>query len=119
MQRFHIKWKGYSHLHNTDELYEFLRQYKGIKRVDNYIKNQQIILRELSYARGDLEEEENYKIQRERHKEELEKLKVVERVISHRTIPDEHDPTKATPQYFCKWHTLGYDAATWESEFVL
>ncbi len=37
-QRFHIKWKGFSHLHNTDETYEFLKRFKGVKRVDNYIK---------------------------------------------------------------------------------
>ncbi|KAG8853728.1 hypothetical protein FRB91_004430 [Serendipita sp. 411] len=76
--RFHIKWKGYSHLHNTDELYEFLKQYKGIKRVDNYIKAQLQMLKEVDM--GDLEEEESYKIYRERQREALEKLKVVERI---------------------------------------
>lgn len=114
-QRFHIKWKGYSHLHNTDELYEFLKQYKGIKRVDNYIKNQLAMLREINM--GDLEEEESYKIQRERQKEALERLKVVERIIAHRTRSDELDNTKVIPEYFCKWHNQGYDAATWESMF--
>lgn len=29
LQRFHIKWKGYSHIHNTDEMYHFLKGYKG------------------------------------------------------------------------------------------
>lgn len=114
LQRFHIKWKGYSHLHNTDELYEFLKQYKGIKRVDNYIKNQQQILREVNL--GDSEEEESYKIHRERQKEALEKLKVVERVIASRTRTDDLDNTKVVPEYFCKWYNQGYDAATWESE---
>jgi chromodomain-helicase-DNA-binding protein 1 len=103
----------YSHLHNTDELYEFLKQYKGIKRVDNYIKTQQMILREVNM--GDPEEEESYKIQRERQKEALEKLKVVERVIAQRTRVDELDNTRSFPEYFCKWHNQGYDAATWES----
>lgn len=110
--RFHIKWKGYSHLHNTDELYDFLKQYKGIKRVDNYIKAQQAMLREVNM--GDLEEVESYKIYRERQKEALEKLKVVERVIAERTRPDEIDSSKQVPEYFCKWYNQGYDAATWE-----
>ncbi|KAG9057905.1 hypothetical protein FS842_002907 [Serendipita sp. 407] len=110
--RFHIKWKGYSHLHNTDELYEFLKQYKGIKRVDNYIKAQLQMLKEVDM--GDLEEEESYKIYRERQREALEKLKVVERVIAERSRPDELDSTKQIPEYFCKWYNQGYDAATWE-----
>lgn len=29
MQRFHVKWKGYSHIHNTDETYQFLKGFKG------------------------------------------------------------------------------------------
>jgi chromodomain-helicase-DNA-binding protein 1 len=101
-------------LHNTDELYEFLKQYRGIKRVDNYIKNQQMLLHEVNM--GDLEELESYKIQRERQKEALEKLKVVERIIAHRTRADDLDNTKQIPEYFCKWYSQGYDAATWESE---
>lgn len=101
-------------MHNTDELYEFLKQYKGIKRVDNYVKNQLMMLREINM--GDLEEEETYKISRERQKEALERLKVVERIVAHRTRTDELDNTKVIPEYFCKWYSQGYDAATWESK---
>ena len=73
-----------------------------------------MILREVNM--GDPEEEESYKIQRERQKEALEKLKVVERVIAQRIRTDELDSTKSIPEYFCKWHNQGYDAATWESK---
>ena len=72
-----------------------------------------MMLREVNM--GDSEEEEAYKIQRERQKESLEKLKVVERVIACRTRTDDLDSTKVVPEYFCKWHNQGYDAATWES----
>lgn len=60
-QRFVIKWKGFSHLHNTEETYEYLRasKYKGFKRVDNYIKSvwtiQNRILTSPSTTREDLE----------------------------------------------------------------
>ncbi|KAI3482317.1 hypothetical protein L1887_55078 [Cichorium endivia] len=37
--RFIVKWKGYSHLHDTHETYDFLKRYRGFKRVDNYIKH--------------------------------------------------------------------------------
>lgn len=66
---------------------------------------------------GDLEEEESYKVARERQKESLEKLKAVERIIAHRTRTDELDSTKVLPEYFCKWMNQGYDAATWESKY--
>jgi len=37
---FHIKIKiKVSHLHSTGETHEFLKRYKGMKRVDNYIKS--------------------------------------------------------------------------------
>lgn len=61
LQRFIIKWKGYSHLHNTEETYEFLRtsRFKGFKRVDNYIKSvwtiQNRILTSSATSREDLE----------------------------------------------------------------
>lgn len=115
LQRFHVKWKGYSHLHNTDEMYVFLKNFKGIKRVDNYIRTQQQIAAEAAqaHAAGDLEEEETYNIARSRQKENLELLKVVERIVAQRTRVEEG---VVIPEYFCKWHSQNYDAATWESE---
>lgn len=115
LQRFHVKWKGYSHLHNTDEMYVFLKNFKGIKRVDNYIRTQQQIAAEAAqaHAAGDLEEEETYNIMRSRQKESLELLKVVERIVAHRTRMEDGI---VIPEYFCKWHSQNYDAATWESE---
>ena len=115
LQRYHVKWKGYSHLHNTDEMYVFLKNFKGIKRVDNYIRAQQQSASEAAqaHAAGDLEEEETYNIMRSRQKENLELLKVVERVVAQRTRVEDG---VVIPEYFCKWYSQNYDAATWESE---
>lgn len=110
LQRFHVKWKGYSHLHNTDEMYVFLKNFKGIKRVDNYIRAAEA---DQAHASGDPEEEETYNINRSRQKENLELLKVVERVVAQRTRVEDG---VVIPEYFCKWYSQNYDAATWESE---
>lgn len=109
--RFHIKWKNFSHLHNTDETYEFLKRFKGVKRVDNYIK--QVIGTEklvLSNPNVTKEELETFNIERERRQEWLEGCKIVERVVSVREKRD-----KQGIEYFCKWQGLAYSECTWEN----
>jgi len=97
-------------------MYVFLKNFKGIKRVDNYIRTQQQIAAAAAqaHAAGDLEEEETYNIMRSRQKENLEVLKDVERIVAHRTRMEDG---VVIPEYFCKWCSQNYDAATWESEF--
>lgn len=115
--RFVIKWKGYSHLHDTHELYEFLKRFPGFKRVTNYIKSvwqpMHDIATDPEATREDLE---TLQIQRERQRELLETYRTVERVIAQR----DEAPTKDVPYthtaYLCKWKDLGYDNASWESE---
>lgn len=135
LQRFHIKWKNFSHLHNTDETYEFLKRYKGMKRVDNYIKNVWAVERAiLADSDKSPEEHEAFQIEKERRAEALEAVKVVERVICSRDKREEDGSINV--QYFCKWRStaffvlvsykvylfkrvfvvLHYADATWESE---
>lgn len=107
-KRYHIKWKNFSHLHNTDEVYEFLKRFKGLKRVDNYIKlfkQEQAILKNKATS---LEEKETILLRRERDKEELDLHKTVERIIAQR----ENDAGQV--EYLCKWNGLAYDHCTWE-----
>ncbi|KAL1939797.1 hypothetical protein VTO73DRAFT_9497 [Trametes versicolor] len=106
--RFHIKWKNFSHLHNTDEVYEFLKRFKGLKRVDNYIKAYKIDQERLKNPRLSREDLETILLRRERDKEELEMHKTVERVIAQR------DNEQAVVEYFCKWNGLNYEHCTWE-----
>jgi chromodomain-helicase-DNA-binding protein 1 len=121
LQRFHIKWKGFSHLHNTEEAYEFLKRYKGLKRVDNYIKN--VWARDAAFqsrrAAGEIspEEVEAYQLEKERIKENLEQCRNVERIVCARNRPLE-DGTSTT-DYFIKWKGgLTYEHCTWESEYM-
>ncbi|KAL4252768.1 SNF2 family N-terminal domain-containing protein [Abortiporus biennis] len=106
--RYHIKWKNFSHLHNTDEVYEFLKRFKGLKRVDNYIKSYKQYLERLKAPDLSREDYEVLLLEKEREKEELETQKTVERIIAQR----ETDDNKV--EYFCKWNTLNYDYCTWE-----
>jgi chromodomain-helicase-DNA-binding protein 1 len=39
VRKFLVKWKGKAHIHNSWETYQALREFRGIKKVDNYIKN--------------------------------------------------------------------------------
>lgn len=113
--RFIIKWKGYSHLHDTHELYDFLRPFKGFKRVENYIKQVWLprheILKDKSASKEDIEA---IAIEEERLKDMVESYKTVERIINQRNNP----PTKEHPHphvaYLCKWKGLAYAECTWE-----
>ena len=107
-QRFHIKWKNFSHLHNTDEQYEFLKRFKGLKRVDNYIKAYKVYKDRLNDAGLSREDCEALLLDKEREKEDLETYKTVERVIAQRETGDNQ------VEYFCKWNGLNYEHCTWE-----
>jgi chromodomain-helicase-DNA-binding protein 1 len=108
-QRFHIKWKNFSHLHNTDETYEFLKRFKGLKRVDNYIKNFKLYQSRLATPNLSREDAEAIMLDKEREKEEWETNKIIERIISHRDGEN-------TTEYFCKWTNLYYEHCTWETQ---
>ena len=115
--RFVIKWKGYSHMHDTHELYEFLKRFPGFKRVTNYIKGVWQPIHEISTnPEATREDLETLQIQRERQRELLESYRTVDRVIAQRDNP----PTKEVPYphlaYLCKWKGLGYNESSWESE---
>ncbi|THV02439.1 hypothetical protein K435DRAFT_817796 [Dendrothele bispora CBS 962.96] len=112
--RFHIKWKNFSHLHNTDETYEFLKRFKGLKRVDNYIKGYKLWQARLNAPGLSREDAEALMLGKEQEKEDLETFKTVERIVSHRDVEDaEGNPSV---EYFCKWTGLNYDHCTWESQ---
>lgn len=115
--RFIIKWKGFAHIHNTHELYDFLRPYKGFKKVDNYIKQvwtpQQAFLKDKNVTKEDLEAME---IEKERVQETLNSYQTVERIIGQKN----HEPTKEIPHpfvaYLTKWKGLPYADCTWEAD---
>ena len=117
--RFHIKWKFFSHLHNTDELYSFCKeeQFKGMKRLDNYIRSvfayeQRILHPGPNDYKPTREDMETFQIERERRKDELENWRNAERIVATRVNQEKG----GVRQYLCKWTGLQYNEATWEDE---
>lgn len=100
-----MKWKGYSHVHNTDELYSFLKNYKGFKRVENYINKVWIVDQRFQGKDAEWqptrEEIEQYQIDKERIKEMHESYKVVERILNEKE--ERNEDGNIVTQFFCKW----------------
>ncbi len=112
--RFIVKWKGYSHLHDTHETYDFLKRYRGFKRVDNYIKHvfyrQKALLSDPNASREDIEA---LQIERERQAELIESFKTVERIIAQRNNDANKDIPYPHLAYLVKWKGLPYADCTW------
>ncbi|WWD19741.1 hypothetical protein CI109_104205 [Kwoniella shandongensis] len=108
--RFHIKWKNYSHIHNTDETYAFLKTYKGFKKVDNYITKIWTLDQQYHHPAPDApwkptsEDLEQYEIDKERIRDLQESYKVIERVL------DEKEERREEGRI-----DLQYSDCTWES----
>jgi len=117
---FLVKWGTYSHLHDTWESYDFLKRFKGLKRVDNYIKAvwkpQNVVLTNKNTSREDLE---TMQIERERRKEVVESFKDVERIIAQKNAPANKDVPYGHLSYYCKWRGLPYSDCTWEVSSLL
>ncbi|KAK0522492.1 ATP-dependent DNA helicase Hrp3 [Tilletia horrida] len=114
--RFVIKWQGYSHLHNTEELWSYLQPLQGAKKVQHYV--QKVYLPEielLKNASAFPEDVEAFHIAKERRMEEYESHKSVDRIISYEP---KAAPTNDVPfvhsRYLVKWKGLTYAECTWE-----
>jgi chromodomain-helicase-DNA-binding protein 1 len=115
--RFIIKWKGFAHIHDTHEFYDFLKTYKGFKKVENYIKQvwtpQHAFMMDKNITKEDLEAME---IEKEKVRDLLESYKTVERIIGQKN----HEATKEIPYeyvaYLVKWKGLPYADCTWEAD---
>ncbi|KWU44413.1 hypothetical protein RHOSPDRAFT_18100, partial [Rhodotorula sp. JG-1b] len=113
---FLVKWQNYSHIHDTWEPYERLKRFRGLKRVDNYIKSvlfaQNKRLKDPTLSREDLEA---LHLEKERQAEQLELYKQVERIIAQRDAPANEEIDHDHVEYLCKWKALQYSDSTWEA----
>ncbi|CDS12854.1 hypothetical protein LRAMOSA05038 [Lichtheimia ramosa] len=108
-----IKWKNWSHLHDTWETYQHSRSFKGFRKVDNYIKTH--VYEELEIRRHPdttQEDIEQLNINTERRRDDIQAWKTVDRVIAMKGNPPDCE-------YFVKWKRLHYDECTWESSEVV
>lgn len=134
-EEYLIKWQGFAHIHNTWDTYEALREYNGIKRVDNYIKRCRQLEERKSYMSPDEIEQENISAELQRQIDE--DALVAERVVAHWCeLPDgtalppaacaAHGASKGgdsaegvTRVYVVKWRSCQYDQCTEEEEETL
>ncbi|XP_064474834.1 chromodomain-helicase-DNA-binding protein 1-like isoform X2 [Ornithodoros turicata] len=106
-----IKWKGWSHLHNTWETLQTLQdqKVKGIKKLENYMKREDEVRQWKDHASP--EDIEYFECQQELSEELQGKHMQVERIISH--APSKSGDAEQM-DYFCKWDGLPYSECTWE-----
>lgn len=115
---FKVKWTGLSHLHNTWELYLTLKEFKGFRRVDNYIKQYILLDREIRNDPLTTKEDiEAMDIERERKRDEQDEFVQVERIVDSDRV--ELDDGTSQLQYFVKWKRLNYDECSWEDAAVI
>ncbi|EGW34939.1 transcriptional regulator [Spathaspora passalidarum NRRL Y-27907] len=110
---FKIKWTDASHLHNTWEKYQDLKDFKGFRKVENYIK--QFIIYDQEIRNDPLTTKEDLEvmdIERERRRDEQDEYTQVERIVDSQRI--ENDLGENKLQYFVKWKRLYYDECSWE-----
>lgn len=111
---FKVKWTDLSHLHNTWESFQTLKDFKGFRKVDNYIKQYILLDQEIRNDPSTTKEDiEAMDIERERKRDEQEEFTHVERIIDSDRI--ELDDGSSQLQYLVKWKRLYYDEASWEN----
>ncbi|AAS54613.1 AGR123Cp [Eremothecium gossypii ATCC 10895] len=115
---FLIKWNNESHIHNTWETAESLGNVRGVKKVDNYIKQYILLDHELRTDKYTTREDiEVMDLEHERRCDEFEEFKKVERIIDSDRVT--LDDGSSQLQYLVKWKRLNYDEATWENASVI
>ncbi|CAO3634620.1 unnamed protein product [Mucor hiemalis] len=108
-----IKWKSWSHLHDTWDTFDYLHSFKGFRKLENYIRNriidEQYFRRHAETTKEEIEQQD---INIARRRDEINDWRSVERVISMRGSPP-------NIEYFVKWRRLHYDECTWEDEDLI
>uniref|UniRef100_A0A8C1KQJ7 Chromodomain helicase DNA binding protein 1 n=1 Tax=Cyprinus carpio TaxID=7962 RepID=A0A8C1KQJ7_CYPCA len=105
-----MKWKNWSHIHNTWETEETLKQQnaKGMKKLDNFKKKEQEKKKWLKAASP--EDVEYFNCQQELMDDLHSQYQLVERIIGH----SNQKSTAGYPDYLCKWQGLSYSECSWE-----
>lgn len=110
-----IKWKGFSHRHNTWQSLNALKGFKGYRKVENYERRKR---QEDDFKRDPRTSEYeidtlNDEIERERSL--VEDYKLVERILGMRGGYANSSGATNGLEYLCKWSRLSYGECTWEA----
>ncbi|XP_026286937.1 chromodomain-helicase-DNA-binding protein 1 isoform X2 [Frankliniella occidentalis] len=109
-----IKWKNWSHIHNTWESEFSLKEnkVKGLKKLENFVKKEEEI--NLWRSHSNPEDLEYYDCQLELSQDLLKSYTKVERIIAETT-----KTSNAQVDYYVKWENLPYSEATWEDGILI
>ncbi|PAA74399.1 hypothetical protein BOX15_Mlig003098g2 [Macrostomum lignano] len=107
--QFFIKWRGWSHLHNTWESMDSLAHkcVDGLKKIVNFKQRIEEIREWKKTATP--EELESFNYHEEVNENLLAEHRQVERVVAHSKAP-----AGGYSDYYCKWAGLPYSECSWE-----
>ena len=109
---FKVKWSDASHLHNTWEPWTVLKDTKGFRKVDNYIK--QFIVMDSEIRNDSLTTKEDIEamdIEIERKRDEQDEYTQPERIVDSKRVEEDGE---SKLKYYVKWKRLYYDECSWE-----
>jgi SNF2 family DNA or RNA helicase len=110
-EQFLIKWKNWSHLHNTWESRSSLQQahVKSSRILENFLKQHEQT-RLWRRENLNMDEIELFECQQELSDTALAGYQIVERIVAHEKNREQEN----TYDYLCKWDGLQYSDCTWE-----
>jgi chromodomain-helicase-DNA-binding protein 1 len=110
-EQFLIKWKNWSHLHNTWESRSSLQQahVKSSRILENFLKQHEQT-RLWRRENLNMDEIELFECQQELNDTALAGYQRVERIVAHEKNREQEN----TYDYLCKWDGLQYSDCTWE-----
>lgn len=111
-REFFVKWQGWAHIHNTWDTLETLSQFRGFKKLQNYIKKVQQDTDWREFASP--EEIEQADVNREMQRDAISDWVNVERIVAVRQAAPREDYPTGGPEYLVKWKGLPYSETTWE-----
>ncbi|KAI9728647.1 MAG: hypothetical protein M1828_002753 [Chrysothrix sp. TS-e1954] len=111
---YQIKWDQQAHIHATWHDWDYLKDYRGIKKVKNYYEKTISLLYDVQHgAQEDLDLKEQVVIDHERFLGLLADNLKVERIIESRVVLAEESGEELI-EYLVKWLSLPYKECTWE-----
>ena len=111
-----VKWRGFSHRHNSWNNMQHYRDFKGYRKVENFARKWKLDEDFKKHPHTTEYEIEALNDEIERERSLVEDYKIVERIVAMRDVePGSFGNENGGTEYLCKWYRLSYGECTWES----